>query len=338
MIDLRRLSNNPVIKARKEIWWEKESVFNPGVINDGEKVRMLYRAVGDDLVSRFGYADSTDGLTFANFSRLPVFEPDPENEFESSGCEDPRITKIGDTFYIVYCGASLNSSSRNNAKVSPFAGKNNSWRVRVSMTTTRNFKDFERFGVIIPGIDSKDAALYPEKIGGRYFLLHRVWPDIYLASSSDLKNWQDHGAAMSPREESWDCRNIGAGTVPIKTPFGWLIIYHGVDYDLVYRLGIVVLDLKDPTKVVYRSADPIMSPETGYEKIGQVNNVVFTCGMVEREGLFYIYYGAADSCIAMAAINKSEFFEAIASQISTRRKIPVPSFMKLLGSYFNEKD
>ena len=340
MPNLKRSFDNPIIKPRKGVWWERESTFNPGVIKDGDEIKMLYRAVGDDFVSRLGYASSLDGINFSRFSDLPVFEPDPRNQFETLGCEDPRIAKIGDTYYITYCGASLNSPIKSGVKVSPFAGSGVSWRVRVSMARTGDFKHFERFGAILPDFDSKDAALFPEKIQDRYFLLHRIWPDINLASSSDLKNWENHQVIMSPREGLWDCRNIGAGTVPVKTPRGWLIIYHGVDYNLVYRLGIVVLDLMNPEKVIYRSSEPIMSPEREFERSGHIKNVVFTCGMVEKDGQFYIYYGAADSCIGVATVDKNKLLHEIAGQIRAkhRRLLPIPSLINFLGSRFNGKN
>lgn len=323
---VRRASANPILTPDGAISWKSKAVFNPGVIEDAGKIRLLYRAVGDDFVSRFGYAESTDGITLSNMLNQPIFAPDPNNEFETAGCEDPRITKIDDTFYITYCGASLETSQGSKLTASPFAGQTVDgeqvpWRTRVSLASTKDFHNFNRFGVILPDVNSKDAVLFPEKINGRYTLLHRIWPDIYLASSADLKNWQQHGPIMSPRENSWDCRNIGAGAVPVKTSLGWMLIYHGVDLNLVYRLGVAVLDLNTPAKVLYQSDEPIFWPANDYEKNGNIKNVVFTCGMIERAEQLYLYYGAADTSIGLAVINKAELIERVRSEIMAKQRV-----------------
>lgn len=313
MIRLTRSKQNPLIRPNKKLWWEAVSIFNAGVVLDNGKVHMLYRALGGDRISRFGYASSQDGLKFTNFKDTPVFESDPFDEFERLGCEDPRITKIGDTFYIVYCSASVHPATY---PTTNFSTSFAPWRVRVSMLSTKDFLTFIRHGVLIPSADSKDGTLFPEKINNQYVLLHRIWPDIWIAFSDNLKEWYDHKVIVKTRENSWDSSKVGAGAPPIKTDIGWLLFYHGADHKNVYRLGILVLDLDDPTKVLYRSKRPILEPEKGHERKGFVNNVVFTCGAIEKEEKYLVYYGAADNSICMASIDKKDLLGQIEEEIN----------------------
>jgi predicted GH43/DUF377 family glycosyl hydrolase len=293
---LRRYSGNPIL-APTGNWWETRCVLNAGAAVLNGRVHLLYRAIGDDNVSRFGYASSRDGFEFDIRPELPVYEPAPDNQWERLGCEDPRIAQIGDTFYVVFTGASLYA-----AEHGPTFGFGPPWRCRVSMISTKDFRVFEHHGVILPDHDDKDAALFPEKINGRYAMLHRILPDICVSFSDDLIHWGDSRKVISPRKTLWDGDRIGAGGAPIKTERGWLNFYHGVDEKRVYRLGVLILDPEDPTKVVYRSVEPCLEPEEPYEKEGPVPNVVFSCGAVEKDGRYLVYYGGADRVVCAASI------------------------------------
>lgn len=312
MIKLQRYKKNPIICPRKKVWWESQSVFNPGVIYHDGKVHMVYRALGGDRISRMGYCYSTDGYNFKGFKDYPVFESDPADLYERMGCEDARITRLEDKNYLLYTSASVHPATyprnRFSTSVAP-------WRVRVSMLTTEDFQTYTRCGIVIPSVDTKDAVLFPEKINGQYVLLHRIWPHIWMAFSKDLKNWYDHRIVLRCRRNSWDSLKIGGGATPIKTEYGWLNFYHGIDADKIYRLGIVIFDLNDPTKVIYRSKDPIFEPMEKYEKEGYVKNVVFTCGSVEMDGKYLVYYGAADTCIGVATIDKDELLHKISKEM-----------------------
>ena len=288
---LERYPFNPILSPRPDHIWESRFVFNPAVVYDGELFHMLYRAQGEDMVSRFGYAVSTDGI---HFNRLenPVFEPQTDEEMY--GVEDPRITFLEGYYYVLYTAYSPEGT-------------------RISLARTKNFITYERFGVVIPDVDNKDAALFPEKIGGKYVMLHRIHPDIWLAFSDDLIHWGDFVKIASPRKGMWDDLKIGAGAPPIKTEYGWLLLYHGVQKAKrpVYRLGFLLLDLEDPTKVLKRSEEPVLEPELPWEKFGGVPNVVFSDAMVEYSGKLYVYYGAADNHIALATIDLDEVIEWI---------------------------
>jgi predicted GH43/DUF377 family glycosyl hydrolase len=296
----QRYSKNPILSPTSN-WWETKAVFNCAVVEKDGVINMLYRAVGDDNISRFGYAASYDGFNFERYP-LPIYEGPLGDEFERLGCEDPRITIIDGTYYIPYVGTSVYPAIENRPstfKIGP------PWRCRVSLLSTKDFKSFTRYGVILPEFDDKDAVLFPEKIQGKYVMYHRVLPDIWVSYSDDLINWYDHKPVMSPKSGSWDSERIGAGAPPIKTADGWLNFYHGVDEKRVYRLGVFLSDLNDPTKIIARSVGPILDPEEAFECTGSVCNVVFTCGVIERNGEYLIYYGGADSSIGVATLDAS---------------------------------
>lgn len=196
----------------------------------------------------------------------------------------------------------------------------------------RNFDRWERRGLAFPGLWDKDAILFPEKIQGQYVLYHRIEPSMWIAYSDELVfPWptEGHKITMGPRSGlMWDSLKIGAGAQPIKTKYGWLLIYHGVDQNMVYSLGVMLVDLEDPSKILYRSPNPILVPETECE-IGRadecwVPNVVFTCGAVpevEKEILedddnILVYYGAADTNICLASGTVAEMIPE-----SVRRKL-----------------
>jgi predicted GH43/DUF377 family glycosyl hydrolase len=281
---LTRYAKNPIIKPLLEHEWESLTVFNAGVVYYNQLFHMLYRAQGQARISRIGYAVSDDGFNWIRLNQ-PVFEPG--NEFETWGVEDPRITRIDDTFYMLYTAYS-------------------EFGIRLSMARSSNLITWERMGIVLPDEDNKDGALFPEKIGGRYCLLHRRPGDIWLAYSDDLLHWTDHQILLKPRSGTWENEKIGAAGPPLKTERGWLLIYHGVDNDNVYRLGVAMLDLNDPAMVLAQQAAPILKPEAPWELMGDVPNVVFSCGAVGVDDMYYIYYGGADKVMAVATIDKKE--------------------------------
>ncbi len=278
---LERFAGNPVLAPIPGSDWESRTVFNCGVAQMGDAVVLVYRGQGmEDDVSRLGFAVSTDGYRFARLDR-PVFEPGDETE--TKGVEDPRLTRIGDRYHMLYTAWS------------PLG-------IQVAMATTRDFFTWERHGIVLPGPDNKDAALFPEKIGGRYVMFHRIPPAIWLAYSDDLVQWSDYRKILDPRPGNWDGLKLGAGGPPIKTEHGWLAVYHGVDPDKVYRLGVILLDLEDPSKVVNWPAAAILEPEEPWELVGDVPNVVFTCGTARLGDRYFVYYGGADKVVAVATV------------------------------------
>jgi predicted GH43/DUF377 family glycosyl hydrolase len=260
----------------------------------------LYRAQADDNTSTIGYAATKNGVKITERSPEPIYVPREEFEKrkggDGSGCEDPRLIKIGNTIYMVYTA---------------FNGVD-AWRAALTQISTKDFtaKKWDKWSkaqLVTPdGVQDKDGALFPEKIGGQYMFIHRIDPMICadLLDSLDFSKRRINRCIeiMGPRAGMWDSKKIGVAGPPIKTDKGWLLIYHGVSKTGTYRLGAVLLDLKNPAVVLSRSVDTIFEPLERYEKEGQVHNAVFSCGAVERAGTLYIYYGGGDTVVGVAKV------------------------------------
>lgn len=300
--------DGPILEPTGQ-WWESRAVFNPGVAEgpDGT-IHVLYRAQGSDGVSRLGYARTRDGVRIEERRREPVFEPNIHDEFERLGTEDPRIVRLGSTFYITYTAASLyQARDLHPADLSP---RGPPWRVRVALARTEDFRTFTRVGIILPDMDNKDAVLFPEKIDGRYVLLHRLPPDVWIATSVDLRRWEEHRVVLRTRPALWDERKLGAGPPPVPTDAGWLLCYHGADHHNVYRAGFALLDRREPSRVLARGEEPTLEPEEPWEIEGPTPRVVFPTGMVRRGDDLFVYYGAADHVVGVA---KGSVKEVLAS-------------------------
>ncbi len=301
-----RYPQNPILKPISSHDWEDDAVFNPGVTLFRDKFYMLYRAIGEyeDYISHVGLAVSEDGFNFTRNSEPLLI---PEEMQERHGIEDLRINPLEGVFYLTHTALSRPATDGGEPH-------------QVSLIKTTDFKSFQKMGVITPKyFCSRNAVLFPEKINGRYAMLHRPLyltrtihpqdfllprdPSVWISYSDDLFNWTDHKVVLEPMFW-WEDFKIGGGTPPLKTERGWLIIYHGVQdidrFSKTYRAGLAILDLNDPSKVIYRSPEPILEPAEEYEIKGDVPNVVFPTGLVEKEGVLYLYYGAADKTICLA--------------------------------------
>lgn len=312
-IEFERYEFNPIIAPTKN-WWETRATFNAGVAEYQNKIILLYRAVGNDGISRLGYAESEDGKNISKRLDQPVLEPDIDDPYERLGIEDPRITKIGDTYWITCTAASLYEANFISSLIGHLSRSHRDyapWRVRASLIKTRDFINYKKIGRVFGDEDNKDVVIFPEKIKGKYVILDRLFPDITIAWVDKIEGrWSERELVMKPTE-GWQGERVGAATVPLKTEKGWLIIYHAVDKKRVYRLGFALLDLNNPAKVVYRHPDPILQPEKKYEIRGWTPKVVFSCGMVERGDEFYLYYGGADKVIGLATIKKEKLLNVI---------------------------
>ena len=298
---LQRFDGNPTISPIAEHKWESKATFNPTAVYEGNKVHILYRAMGDDNTSVFGYAASDDGLHIKERLSDPIYVPRADFEKKlsagaNSGCEDARITKFGDRFYVCYTAYDSKDSPRvafASIGAKDFLDKKWNWSLPVLISK--------------PNADDKDAALFPEQIDGKYVFLHRLGVDIWIDRVDDLAFGSGHflggKVLMKPRDTSWDNKKIGIAGAPIKTKKGWLLLYHGISRRTNhYNLHAALLDLKDPSVVLGRTRDSILDPTEGYEKEGIVPHVVFSCGAVIMEENLVVYYGGADKVAGVATV------------------------------------
>lgn len=285
---VERWHKNPIITL-EQVPFPCNTVFNAGAIKYGDEYLLLMRV--EDLAGRsvLVLARSSDGYQFT-VDPAPVMTPsleEPYRSYERRGIEDPRITYLEGAYYIMYTAYSR-------------------YGARLALAKTYDFKEYERVGLISQP-ENKDGCLFPRKINGRYVRLDRPFGggtgNIWLSYSDDLLHWGDSEVVMTTRGGFWDSDRIGACAPPIETEYGWLEIYHGVKTTSsgpLYRMGAAILDRDNPAKVLCRSAVPLLTPREYYERVGDVDNVVFSCGAIpEDDGCLKIYYGAADTCICL---------------------------------------
>jgi len=302
---LKRFKDNPIISPIATNDWESKVVFNCGAVYLDNKVHILYRARSKDNISRIGYAVSNDGFHIDKRLAKPIYQG--QDEIEKYGCEDPRISPVGDRLYLSYTAYGETPGMA--------VGVRQSIQIGITSITKKDFlaqnwHRWEKSYYPFPGVDNKGAVIFPEKINGEYIMYHRIPPHIWIAYSDDLRNWHDSSIALSPMFE-WEYYKIGTGAGPIWTPYGWLIIYHAADRKIVYRLGYAIVALEDPKKVLYRHPEPILEPEKEFETQGDVANVVFTCGAVLIGDTVFVYYGGADTVICVATCPLSYFLRPL---------------------------
>jgi predicted GH43/DUF377 family glycosyl hydrolase len=303
-----RSSFNPILAAT-DLWWENRAVFNPGAAIYRGRVALVYRAIGADGLSRLGLAWTRDGEQIEERFELPWYESALDDPMARLGVEDARIIHLGDTFYLTYCKASVAPAAtpRLEWETAPF-------RIRSGLGVTDDFSEMRERATILPDTNTKDAVLFPEMIDGLFAALIREHPAIQLVKSVDLQNWSEPRQVLEPIPGTWQGERIGAGPPPLRTPWGWLLLYHGNEYlhmpgnQRMYRMGLAVLDMADPARVIYRHPDPIFSPSAPYEINGPVGNVVFGTGLVELGGRLLLYYGAGDGVIGVAIAQKEQLF------------------------------
>lgn len=313
VVPLARVHHNPIIKPTEHAW-ESRATFNPSAVRHGNKVHVLYRAVGEDDRSVLGYAESADGYTMDRLKR-PAFTlgtpavprdliqiPHTSGGGTHGGSEDPRMTIIGDKVYVIYTAFDGWGSLRmamTSIRLDDFIHKRWYWKQPVLISP--------------PGEIHKNWALFPERINGKYALLHSLTPEVQIAYFDSLDELngaqfvQSTYRAGAPRKGAWDSWVRGIGPPPIMTKYGWLVLYHAMDFrdPNRYKLGAMILDAEDPTKILYRSQEPVLEPDAPYENEGFKAGVVYSCGAVVKGGQLIVYYGGADTvgCVATAPLN-----------------------------------
>jgi len=294
-----RHAGNPIIQST-DIPYRVNSVFNAGATTVGNETLLLLRVEDRRGISHLTAARSKDGISNWVIDSKPTLPSSPETHPEELwGIEDPRITYVEEEgFWVILYTAY--------SEVGPL----------VSLATTRDFEKFDRKGgVMLP--DDKDAALFPVRFGGRWAMLHRpvssfsgAGAHIWISYSPDMYHWGEHRVLMRARQGGWwDAGKIGLSPPPILTKKGWLVLYHGVKMTgsgCIYRLGLALLDLKNPAKVLCRGDEWVFAPEEPYEVSGDVDKVVFPCGWLVRGDEVRLYYGGADKCIALATASLSD--------------------------------
>ncbi|MEK7518047.1 MAG: hypothetical protein AAB583_05890 [Patescibacteria group bacterium] len=306
-LKVKKPLNAPLLTPLPSHAWEAKAVFNPAAVYDGNTIHLIYRAMSTDNTSVLGYAKS-DGLSITKRLEMPVYVPRAEFEIKknpggNSGCEDPRITQIGDKLYMCYTafdGVNPPQVALTSIDVSDFIDNNFNWADPVLISP--------------PGIDDKDAAIFPEKINGKYVIVHRIQNSIVLDYIDNLNfqgnSWLRSIAYIPPRGDSWDSEKIGLCAPPLKTKAGWILLYHGVSkISHHYRVGAMLLDLSDPSRVISRTPWPILEAELPFEKEGIVRNVVFPCGAAVKNNTLFIYYGGADTVVGVATIEFSTLLD-----------------------------
>ncbi len=328
-VGLNRSDKNPILVPRPDVWWESEAVFNPAALYDNGKVHLLYRAMGSDGISRIGYASSRDGIHFDERPREPVYAPTrdfgiPERkrvygplsyapqQYASGGgwggCEDPRMVKIDGVVhmtFVAFDGWGFVRMAINSILLDHFRTKKWNWKAPNFLSP--------------PDEIHKNWVLFPEKIGGKYAILHSISPPNISIEYVDSLDEFDGSKFIKSRYNRdgrpgfWDASMRGAGAPPIRTSEGWLLFYHGMDPanpGVGYKVGAMLLDLNDPTKVLFRSKEPVLEPKEWYENEWKYGVVMATGAVVMGENLF-VYYGGGDKHIAVARANLRDFLRQL---------------------------
>lgn len=325
---LTKFKGNPILSPNPANDWENLVTCNPAAWYESGKFSLLYRAAGNDLEHHIyiGLAESDDGFHFRRVQSAPVLAPTPDN-FDAGTVEDPRVVRFSNEYYLTYAFRPYSPGqywkyeydqvvAPPHAPEAPKCLSRNVGNTALAVSTDlRTFKKIGR--VTEPSLDDRDVILFPEKIGGRFYMLHRPkeyvgaaygteYPAIWIKSSDDLMSWNVPSKLLMKGREWWE-EKIGGSAPPLRTDAGWLMLYHGVDRNFVYRVGACILDIDDPTKVLYRTRDFILEPETPFEKEGLYKwGVVFPTGNVIVDGTLYVYYGASDQycCVATAHVDE----------------------------------
>jgi predicted GH43/DUF377 family glycosyl hydrolase len=326
---LTRYEGNPILSPHPDHPWEDLAVFNPAAWYDEERreVLLLYRAAesGPEYKCYLGLAKSRDGFHFERVSDQPVLSPSVEG-FDGATIQDPRMIKWGDWFYVTYAARHFPFGQFWKPEVKARYAKPDApaefprcLRANATLTglaMTRDFKTWVRAGWLTdPLLDDRDVILFPEKIGGKFVMLHRPleWvgapygcehASAWISMADDLLGFRESRLVIRNKYD-WEADKLGFNTPPIKTPAGWLTIYHAVGRDKYYRLGTVLLDLDDPARVLHRTPEPILESEAWYEVEGFYKGVCFPCGAVVIEDTLFVYYGGADKycCLATCSLD-----------------------------------
>jgi len=297
-----KYKKNPIVTPNCKLSYEKGCTYNPCAIVHNKKIFLIYRAEGqeDDSVSSLCLAISDDGYNFKKYRNNPIIQPTlPE---EKKGCEDPRISKIGDTFYLTYTAYESYNQKKGN-------------KISISLATSKDLIHWKKHGSILK--NTKAGYIYPKKINGEY-LMFVGDSNIKIARSKNLKNWKlDENSFLETRKTNFDSKLVEVGPPFIELGDKIIMIYNSANDNLEYAPSYLVLDKQNPTKILYRHNKPILIPEKQFELFGKVNNVIFTEGLVKFNNNFFLYYGGADKYVGMATITETEIEQDFLSTLNS---------------------
>lgn len=320
---LQKYINNPIVAPNKAREWESLVTTNPAAYYDEERQKfiLLYRAAGNDTEHKINLAlaESDDGFHFERVSEKPLFDV-KEGDWDCGSIEDPRLIKMGGYYFITYATVPLHPgqywTKPNHSRITgDFFPEEAPWILRkndtrTGLAITKDFKTIYRPGYLTDAtIDDRDVIIFPERVNGKFVVLHRpmAWvgeeygtehPAMWISFCDDLL--EHHKMQLLAKAEyEWEDK-IGGSAPPIKTEDGWFVLYHAVGKDKKYRVGAMLLDLEDPTKILCRTKEPILEPDQDYECEGFYKGICFPCGNVLKDGVLYVYYGGADqyACVA----------------------------------------
>ena len=294
----RRYEHNPIVTAAAVP--RANSIHNSAVVKFGKGYAGIFRVDEVDLSYSLHVGKSEDGIHWTIDPEPAKFKSDDPDVFVTKTSYDPRITQIGDTYYVTWCNAGAQGPT-------------------IGLATTKDFKSFKQYENPLPP-PNRNCVIFPRKIDGKFAILHRPsdrghtpFGDILYATSNDLIHWGAHRFVFGPRG-GWQATKVGPGPHPIETPDGWLLIYHGVWTSCngyLYYAGGALLDLEKPWKVLYRAKDYLLAPTMPYERVGDVPNVVFPSSAIVEGDRLRLYYGCADTCISMAEASVKEIIKFI---------------------------
>ena len=294
---IHRSERNPVVNI-EDLPFRCINLYNAGCIKVDDKYILLITIELLDGKTSIFYAESSDGYEFkiAKDAFLSPARQEPLKEYEEMGLVDARITYLDNCYYIIYLAVSRHGILLNLAK-------------------TKDFNSVEKLGIISQP-DTKAGALFPKKLKGKYARLERpnTGGSIWISYSEDLISWGESEVVLSPRDGYWDSHHIGCATPPLEIEQGWLVFYYGVKRTsggTLTRIGTVILDKQDPAKpIVGRSNIPVISPRELYERIGDISNLVFSCGAIlEEDNTIKFYYGTSNNCLYLGTTTLAEIIE-----------------------------
>lgn len=295
-----RHPGNPMLSPER--WpYPINAVMNAGATRVGDETVLVCRVEDRRGFSHLAMARSRDGMSNWLVDEHPSLDPDPSRPEEEWGLEDPRVTYVEELGHWIISYTAFGPGGPG-----------------ISLARTDDFRSFERLGLVIAPED-KNGVLLPRRVGGKWILFHRppsaTGSDVWLSRSDDMRTWDEPTLVLARRPGGWwDTARVGMGPPPLETEHGWLSVYHGVRETVaggLYRAGLALLDLEDPTKVIRRSEEWVLGPQAQFEVTGDVPNVVFPCGLVHDADAdtLYLYYGAADTRIGLATASHSRVME-----------------------------